>query len=121
MIWVGLGSVLVMVGSLFGYSLYRYESAKHIAELQKNIFQVNITPTYFNDVLDLAETWLAFRYVKSNIPYANFISNTLKNTRIYPMTFDLLFLLCFQCHSWCGIFYHFADTACSPPKNSNRD
>ena len=61
MIWVGIGMVFVMVGGLFGYSLFRYYTAKNIAELQKNIFQVNITPAYFDDVLALADTWLAFR------------------------------------------------------------
>ena len=62
MIWVGIGLVFFTVGGLFGYSLFRYESAKSIAELQKNIFEVNITPAYFDDVLALADTWLAFRY-----------------------------------------------------------
>ena len=34
-----------------------------MADLQKNIFQVNITPSYFNDVLALADTWLAFSII----------------------------------------------------------
>ena len=63
MIWIGIGLVLVMVGGLFGYSLFRYEDAKNVAELQKNLFEVNITPAYFNNVLALADTWLAFRLV----------------------------------------------------------
>ena len=61
MIWVGIGLVFVTVGGLFGYSLFRYHTAKDVADLQKNIFQVNITPAYFDDVLALADTWLAFR------------------------------------------------------------
>ena len=63
MIWIGIGLVLVMVGGLFGYSLFRYEDAKNVAELQKSLFEVNITPAYFNNVLALADTWLAFRLV----------------------------------------------------------
>ena len=63
MIWIGIGLVLVMVGGLFGYSLFRYEDAKDVAELQKSLFEVNITPAYFNNVLALADTWLAFRLV----------------------------------------------------------
>ena len=63
MIWTGIFMVFFMVGGLFGYSLFRYHTAKTVAELQKNIFQVNITPTYFNDVLALADTWLAFSVI----------------------------------------------------------
>ena len=61
MVWTGIFMVFFMAGGLFGYSLFRYHTAKSVAELQKNIFQVNITPSYFNDVLALADTWLAFR------------------------------------------------------------
>ena len=61
MVWTGIFMVFFMAGGLFGYSLFRYHTAKSVADLQKNIFQVNITPSYFNDVLALADTWLAFR------------------------------------------------------------
>ena len=61
MVWLGLGLVFVMVGGLFAYSVYRYETAKTVVELQKNILEVNFTAEYFNDVLALADTWLAFR------------------------------------------------------------
>ena len=62
MVWTGIFMVFFMAGGLFGYSLFRYHEAKNGAEeLQKNVFQVNITPSYFNDVLALADTWLAFR------------------------------------------------------------
>ena len=63
MIWTGIFMVFFMVGGLFGYSLFRYHTAKGVADLQKNIFQVNITPSYFNDVLALADTWLAFSII----------------------------------------------------------
>ena len=62
MIWVGIGLVLGIFGGLFSYSLYRYETVKNVPELNKNLFEVNLTSDYFKDVLNLADTWLAFRY-----------------------------------------------------------
>lgn len=58
MIWMGMALVIAKVGGLFWYSLMRYQAAKDVSDLQKNIFQINLTPFYFNDVLALTDTWL---------------------------------------------------------------
>ena len=63
MIWLGVGLVMAIFGGLFGYSVYRYETAKNVLENQKNIFEVNFTSEYFKDVMSLADTWLAFSII----------------------------------------------------------
>lgn len=60
MVWLSLGLIFVIVAGLFGYSLHRYLQVKDVASSQISILQVNLTPEYLNDVLELADTWLAF-------------------------------------------------------------
>ena len=63
MVWTSLGGIFVLFGGLFGWTLYKYIKIKDLPSAQGNIFQVNFTPDYGNDLLALAETWLAFTIV----------------------------------------------------------
>ena len=60
MVWTSIGLSFLAFLGLFGYSLYRYMLIRNDASAQDNIFQVNLTPSYFDDVLGLSDTWLAF-------------------------------------------------------------
>ena len=63
MVWTSIGLIFVLVSGLFGYSLHRYYQVKDITTNQINILQVNLTPDYLNNVLQLADTWLAFAII----------------------------------------------------------
>ena len=63
MVWASLGLVVALFGGLFGLSLYKYIQIKDSPESQGNIFQINITPAYGRDFLNLAQTWLAFSVI----------------------------------------------------------
>lgn len=60
MVWLSIGLIFVMVAGLFGYSLHRYLLVKDESASQINILQVNWTPDYLENVLELRDTWLAF-------------------------------------------------------------
>ena len=63
MVWTSICLIFVLVSGLFGYSLHRYFQVKDITTNQINILQVNLTPDYLNNVLQLADTWLAFAII----------------------------------------------------------
>ena len=60
MVWTSIGLIFGLFGGLFGYTLYKYIVIRNLPSAQGNIFMVNFTPDYFDDVLALADTWLAF-------------------------------------------------------------
>jgi len=66
MVWFTLGCCLIVFGAGFGFSLQYYIKYQNVLS-DKGLFEVNITPDYFqsNDfedpgVLELKSTWLAF-------------------------------------------------------------
>ena len=63
MVWTSIFSIFVLVAGLFGYSIHRYLLVKDITASQINILQVNLTPDYLDNVLQLADTWLAFAII----------------------------------------------------------
>ena len=60
MVWCSIGLVFILAAGLFGYSLHKYLLVKDEAESQKSIVQVDWTPDYLQEVLELSDTWLAF-------------------------------------------------------------
>jgi choline transporter-like protein 2/4/5 len=63
MIWTSIGLCFVAFGGLFGFTLHRYITFKDLPEATGNIFTVNWTPDFGNDLLAQANTWLAFAIV----------------------------------------------------------
>ena len=63
MVWTSLGLVVAVFGGLFGFSLYKYIQIKDLPSSQGNVFQINFTPDYGKDFLNLAQTWLAFSVI----------------------------------------------------------
>jgi len=65
LIWTSILVLFVLFAGLFGYSVYRcdqvYKSGDEDAD--NSIFQVNYTPDFFQDVLKLKDTWLAFSII----------------------------------------------------------
>ena len=65
LIWTSITSLFVLFAGLFGYSIYRCNQVykNNDPDADNNIFGVNITPDYFDDVLALKDTWLAFSII----------------------------------------------------------
>ena len=61
MIWTSIILLFVLVGGTLGYSIYRYNwIINNIADTSTTILDVNFTPDYLKDVLELKDTWMAF-------------------------------------------------------------
>ena len=63
MVWTSIGLSFILMSGLFGFSLYKYLLIKDEPSKYENIFHVNYTPNFLEDVLALKDTWLAFTII----------------------------------------------------------
>merc|ERR1719419_626770 len=70
MVWASIFLLFAVAGSTLAYSIYRYRwiiDHVNLEDSSKNIFEVDFTPEYFQEVLMLKDTWLAFIVILSII------------------------------------------------------
>jgi len=70
MVWASIFLLFAVAGSTLAYSVYRYQwilNNVNIEDSSKTIFDVDFTPEYFQEVLQLKDTWLAFIVILSII------------------------------------------------------
>ena len=68
MVWTSIVLIFVLVSGTLAYAVYRYMwILEHVSEEVSDltILDVNWTPEYFNDVLKLKDTWMAFIVILS--------------------------------------------------------
>ena len=70
MVWSSIFLLFFLAGGTLAYSVYRYKWILNNVDMEqsdKTIFDVDFTPDYFNEVLQLQDTWLAFIVILSII------------------------------------------------------
>jgi len=63
MVWASVLLVFLLCSGVLGYSVYRYLwiiNNVDVSIYEQNIFDINWTPQYLQDLLRLTDTWLAF-------------------------------------------------------------
>ena len=70
MVWSSIFLLFFLASGTLAYSVYRYKWILDNVDMEqsdKTIFDVDFTPDYFNEVLQLRDTWLAFIVILSII------------------------------------------------------
>ena len=70
MVWTSIFLLFFLAGGTLAYSVYRYMwilDNVNVEDSGKTIFDVDFTPDYLNEVLQLQDTWLAFIVITSII------------------------------------------------------
>jgi len=70
MVWSSIFLLFFLASGTLAYSVYRYKWILDNVDMEqsdKTIFDVDFTPDYFNEVLQLQDTWLAFIVILSII------------------------------------------------------